>query len=123
MFKKLINDDRSEEWNIIMYSVIFTILFLAILTPVVFIGLSMLPELAPTLTNATSNANEKMIESIGSMKAVVEMLVYGTIAEFLRRKKSMNFKITDDKATKFLFYFCVEMSLYIVFMILGGVMV
>lgn len=123
MFKKLINDDRSEEWNIVMYAVIFTIAFLIILTPVVFIGLSAHPELAPTLTNAPSDANEKMLETIDSTKAIIEMLVYGTIAEFLRRKKSMNFKITDNKATKFLFYFCVEMSLYILFMILGGVIV
>ena len=48
MFKKLINDSRSEEWNITMYAIILVVLFIIVFTPIILIGINMYPELANT---------------------------------------------------------------------------
>ena len=123
MFKKLINDTRSEEWNIVMFTIIIAVSMILILTPIVFIGLSLHPELSETLTKAPETSSEEMIETINSTKAVIEMFIYGTVAEFIRRKKSQKFKITDNSATKFLFYFTVELFIYNALSILGGILI
>lgn len=122
MFKKLINDERSEEWNIVMYSLILAALFFIVFTPIIIYGLSIYPELSETLTAVADTSNEKLQDAIYSTRSVIEFFIYGTILEFFRRKKSMKFKITDGKATKLLFYFFVEMFVFDILTVLGGLL-
>lgn len=122
MFKKLINDDKSEEWNIAMYAILLAALFFIVFTPIIIFGLTLNPELSETLTEVADTPNEEIRDMISSTKSIIEFFVGGTILEFLRRKKSMKFKITDDKATKFLVYFTLEMLVYNILSILGGVL-
>lgn len=121
MFKKLINDSRSEEWNITMYAIILAVLFIIVFTPIILIGINMYPELANTLTEEPSTELDKVLETIASTMSIFEFFIAGTILEFMRRKTSMKFKITDGRATKLLFYFCSEMTIYLLLMIVRGV--
>lgn len=120
MFKKLINDSRSEEWNIIMYTLLLALIFFIVFTPIIILGVSMHPELSETLTAAPETEIDKARETISSTASIFEFIISGTILEYLRRKKSMKFKITDPQATKLLFYFCVEMTVYVTLIIIGG---
>ena len=66
MFKKLINDSRSEEWNITMYAIILVVLFIIVFTPIILIGINMYPELANTLTEFVidSKTNKYKAETV-----------------------------------------------------------
>ena len=121
MFKKLINDSRSEEWNITMYAIILVVLFIIVFTPIILIGINMYPELANTLTEEPSTELEKIVEIIASTMSIFEFFIAGTVLEFMRRKTSMKFNVTDGRATKLLFYFCSEMTIYLLLMIVRGV--
>lgn len=123
MFKKIINDDRSEEWNILMFAIIYTITLIIVLTPIILIGLSLHPELSETLTEAPSTSVEKSIDTINQINSIIEAFVVGTVLEFIRRKRSKKFKISDPQATKFLFYFSAGLFLYSLMLFIGGVIV
>lgn len=120
MFRKLINDDRSIEWNILMFAIILLVVYLIIFTPIVLIGLSIHPELSSTLTEAPEGM-AKVADKFKQIASILEFFILGTVLEFFRRKKSENFKITDKKANKFLIYFCVQMLIYNICLTLGGV--
>ena len=122
MFKKLINDNRSVEWNITMYTLLLAALFFVVFTPIIIVGLTINPELSEVLTEVADTPNEEIYDMIYSTKSIIEFVVIGTILEFLRRKKSMKFKIVDEGATKFLLYFTIEMLVYNILSILGGVL-
>ena len=122
MFKKLINDSKSEEWNIIMYTLLLALIFFIVFTPIIILGVSMYPELSETLTAAPETEIDKARETISSTASIFEFIIAGTVLEFSRRKKSMKFKITDPQATKLLFYFCIEMTIYLILVIVGGVL-
>ena len=44
MFKKLINDEKSEEWNILMFTLITFAIYFLIFTPIVIFGMMQDPE-------------------------------------------------------------------------------
>ena len=122
MFKKLINDSRSEEWNIMMYTLLLALIFFIVFTPIIILGATMYPELSETLTTAPETEIDKARETVSSTASIFEFIIAGTVLEFSRRKRSMKFKIIDPQATKLLFYFCGEMIVYIALIIIGGIL-
>ena len=122
MFKKFINDNKSIEWNIFMYTVLYSLLFIIILTPIIIVGISLHPELASTLTESSSDSTEKAYSFILQIKTFTEFFIFGVISEFIRRKRSTKFTMSSLTATRILFYFCSGMLLY-TFLRIGEVLV
>ena len=68
MFKKLINDSRSEEWNITMYAIILVVLFIIVFTPIILIGINMYPELAFQYAKNKDNVMEYVDKHMKNVK-------------------------------------------------------
>ena len=119
MFKKLINDEKSEEWNILMYTLISFAVYFIIFTPIVIFGMMQDPEGLEILMYQPETTAEKIVETCAQIRSILEFIILGIILEFNRRKKSLKFKISDDKATKFLVYFCATMLVYVVLQTVG----
>ena len=119
MFKKLINDEKSEEWNILMFTLITFAIYFLIFTPIVIFGMMQDPEGLEILMYQPKTDAEKIVETCAQIRSVLEFVILGIILEFNRRKNSMKFKISDEKATKFLIYFCITMLIYVVLQTVG----
>lgn len=119
MFKKLINDEKSEEWNILMFTLITFAIYFLIFTPIVIFGMMQDPEGLEILMYQPETDAEKIVETCAQIRSVLEFVILGIILEFNRRKNSMKFKISDEKATKFLIYFCITMLIYVVLQTVG----
>lgn len=119
MFKKLINDEKSEEWNILMFTLITFAIYFLIFTPIVIFGMMQDPEGLEILMYQPETDAEKIVETCAQIRSVLEFVIWGIILEFNRRKNSMKFKISDEKATKFLIYFCITMLIYVVLQTVG----
>ena len=119
MFKKLINDEKSEEWNILMFTLITFAIYFLIFTPIVIFGMMQDPEGLEILMYQPETDAEKIVETCAQIRSVLEFVILGIILEFNRRKNSMKFKISDEKATKFLIYFCITMVIYVVLQTVG----
>ena len=119
MFKKLINDEKSEEWNILMFTLITFAIYFLIFTPIVIFGMMQDPEGLEILMYQPETDAEKIVETCAQIRRVLEFVILGIILEFNRRKNSMKFRISDEKATKFLIYFCITMLIYVVLQTVG----
>lgn len=119
MFKKLINDEKSEEWNILMFTLITFAIYFLIFTPIVIFGMMQDPEGLEILMYQPETDAEKIVETCAQIRSVLEFVILGIILEFNRRKNSMKFRISDEKATKFLIYFCITMLIYVVLQTVG----
>lgn len=119
MFKKFINNNKSIEWNILMYSILYVILFIVILTPIVIFGISKHPELSSTLTSAPETSQEKFLDLLLQIKSFLQFFLLGTVSECVRRKRSTKFTWDSLTATRLMFYFCIEMFLYTILTLMG----
>lgn len=118
MLKKIINDDNKIFLNIFIFAILFMFLFLIMFFPIVFIAILSNPN---TLDVAYSEINGNISEfykTIDSMSTVIEFLIAGTIAEFIRRKKSLKFKMFDKTALIFYYYATFFESAYIIISII-----
>lgn len=118
MLKKIINDKNPEILNIIFFAMFFMFLFLIILLPIViFVTINNPDVFEISYYNVNGNVSEiyKLIDVIGT---VSEFLIIGTIAEFVRRKKSLKFKIFDTQSSIFYIYFIIFQIIYIIINVL-----
>lgn len=118
MLKKIINDKNPEILNIIFFAMFFMFLFLIILLPIViFVTINNPDVFEISYYNVNGNVSEiyKLIDVIGT---VSEFLIIGTIAEFVRRKKSLKFKIFDTQSSIFYIYFITFQIIYIIINVL-----
>lgn len=118
MLKKIINDKNPEILNIIFFAMFFMFLFLIILLPIViFVTINNPDVFEMSYYNVNGNVSEiyKLIDVIGT---VSEFLIIGTIAEFVRRKKSLKFKIFDTQSSIFYIYFIIFQIIYIIINVL-----
>lgn len=114
MLKKIINDKNPEILNIIFFTMFFMFLFIIVLLPIVIFVASSNPNILDmSYYNVNGNVSElyKFLDVLGT---IFEFLILGTIAEFIRRKKSLKFKIFDNQSSIFYIYFIVFQSFYII---------
>ena len=102
-----------------MFTLITFAIYFLIFTPIVIFGMMQDPEGLEILMYQPETDAEKIVETCAQIRSVLEFVILGIILEFNRRKNSMKFKISDEKATKFLIYFCITMLIYVVLQTVG----
>jgi len=101
-----------------MFAILYCVLFIVVLTPIIFIGIAKHPELMSTLIQGSDTQTGKVSGFILQIKSFLEFFLCGTVSEFIRRKHSTKFKMSSLIATKIMFYFCAEMIIYILLTIM-----
>lgn len=114
--KKIVNDERPIEFNILAFACIYMILFITITTPLIIYLISINPKLSSLLTSEVSDV-QKGYYIVQQIRTMMEFVILGTVSEFFRRKKSIKFKWLDDIATKFYLYYCGLNVIYIILII------
>lgn len=105
--KRLINDENPIELNIIIFTFLYMLLFILIVTPIIIAILSIYSNTNPELMSILFSKPvgiDATREKINVIETVLQFLSFGIISEFIRRKKSEKFKLTDTKSKRFWIY-------------------